>query len=111
MRKKVTLITAAIFLATYFYSFYLCIWGKPLYGEIGNIQYIIAFHMLAIVNYFLLGIVADSFTIGIAQNRSELFFLLHGSLISVFPYNNYLVAGFVLIAASLITSGLKSKRE
>ena len=107
MNKNIKLIAAIILLFAYGYVYYLCLWGKILYGETGNVGYIIACHILAIVNYFSLDVITEGLRIRKLSNRNELFFLLHGSLISVLPYNGYLLAGVILMAAALIASAVR----
>jgi hypothetical protein len=108
-RQKVKLAIALIFFLFYVYIFYLSLWGKPLYDGTGNVGYIIAFHLLAIVNYFSIGVVVKTFNVIVLLSKRESFFLLHGSLISVFPYAGYLYAGIVLMAAALISSAINSR--
>jgi hypothetical protein len=99
---------AIVCFIAYVYSFILCLWGKPLYGETGHVEYIIVFHLLAIFNYLNFKTIVDLFKLEELKNRSQSFFILHGILVSVFPYPNYLLAGFMLAAAALISLGLKS---
>jgi hypothetical protein len=90
------------------YDFILAIWGKQLYDGIGNVGYIIAFHILAIANYVLLNQFQNANKSASYWNRAELIFLLHGSLMSVFPYNGYLLAGTLLMVAAIIALAIKS---
>jgi hypothetical protein len=105
--NMLTVVVSVLSLVGYFYVFCLCLWGKPLYDETGNVGYIIAFHILSIINYFILDTVVNKFSLSIFRNRVELFFLLHGSLISVFPYEGYLLGGMILMSASLVTAGIR----
>jgi len=89
----------------YFYDFVLCLWGKPLY-ELKNIEYIIILHVLAIVNFLLLSYGFFSYTI---RSKAELFFLLHGCLMSVLPYNGYLISGIILMTAGLVSSAIRNR--
>lgn len=109
MRKSIMLIIIVLVLSAYVYTFVLCSWGKPLYGTTGNFGYLIAFHVLAMINYFILNSTGKYFGFNSLKNKSELFFFLHGSLLSVFPYNGYLLAGTVLMGAALIAAGVKAK--
>ena len=105
MNRYLKLSIFLILAAAYFYDFVLCLWGKTVeYNR--NVEYIIIFHILAIICYLFLtnGFLTDS-----SRNRAELFFVLHGCLISVFPYNGYLTAGIILMTGALIGSAIKNR--
>ena len=109
MKKYFNAAFAIICFIAYAYFFMLCVWGKPLYGRIGHLEYILIFHLLAIFNYLNFKTIIDLFKLDGLKNRNESFFILHGILVSVFPYPNYLIAGFMLAAAAIVSLGIKSR--
>jgi hypothetical protein len=109
MKKYIRSAFAIVCFIAYIYSFILCAWGKPLYGQTGHLEYIIVFHLLALFNYLNFKTMADFFKLEELRNKNESFFILHGFLVSVFPYPNYLLAGFMLAAAAIVSLGIKSR--
>lgn len=107
--RNISLILAIFFFLCYAYSFVLALWGKPLYDKTGNIGYLLAFHLLAIINYLVLGIAMKVFNTSAILRKPELLFFLHGSLISLFPYNGYQSMGAILMAAALISSAISGR--
>jgi hypothetical protein len=109
MKKYIRSAFAIICLIAYAYFFILCIWGKPVFDRTGHLDYIAIFHLLAIFNYLNFKTMVDIFKLEELRNKNESFFILHGFLVSIFPYPNYLLAGFMLAAAAIVSLGIKSR--
>ena len=111
MKKRSGILVVFLFLIIcYAYSFYLALWGHPLYSGIGDAGYLVAFHLLAVVIYLTISILLGTFETQTTSIRPELIFILHGSLLTLFPYNGYQSIGAIVMAAALISSAIGSRK-
>ena len=94
----------------YAYSAFLALWGKPLYSGAGHAEYLVAFHLLSVLTYLSLSFVLELFEAHPSLRKPELIFVLHGSLITLFPYNGYQQFGAIVMAAAMISLGIKSRK-
>jgi hypothetical protein len=111
MKKRSGFLVLLVFLLLcYAYSLFLALWGHPLYSGRGDAGYLVAFHLLSVLTYLSLSIVLELFETHSSLKKPELIFVLHGSLITLFPYDGYQQFGAVVMAAALISLGIRGRK-
>lgn len=108
--RSIILVLSFVLFSSYVYSFILALWGKPIHDRTGYVEYLVAFHLLAIINYLVLVIALELHNTRASLKKPEMLFVLHGSLLTLFPYNGYQSIGAIVMAAALISSAIGSRK-